>query len=203
MNGCQSLKKYAAAIVICLTFGGISPAVAKSQFRDGAPVACDHRYLWTCDTRGWGKAATKAVPFRNHRHRVHRGDRRSGAAAVERKTDDRRSVRVARAAGKETRSTAVTYPNVFGARPRAWCGWWMALRKGIHERRLWVAREWAHVGRPAAGPAPGVIGVMRHHVYEVVRVVGPGRVLAISGNDGRAVRTRVRSTRGTFAWRYV
>jgi hypothetical protein len=90
-----------------------------------------------------------------------------------------------------------------GARPRAWCGWWMALRKGLSDRRLWLAREWAHVGQPASGPAPGVIGVMRHHVYEVVQVVAPGRVLAISGNDGHRVRTRVRSTRGTIAWRHV
>lgn len=88
-------------------------------------------------------------------------------------------------------------------RPRAWCGWWMAIRKGIHDRSLWVARNWARVGSPAAGPCVGCIGVMRHHVYEVVEVVGPGRVLAISGNDGHAVRTRVRSTAGTFAWRRV
>jgi hypothetical protein len=32
-------------------------------------------------------------------------------------------------------------------------------------------------------------------------VLGPGRVLAISGNDGHAVRTRPRSTKGVIAWR--
>ena len=87
--------------------------------------------------------------------------------------------------------------------PKAWCGAWMALRKGFNDRRLWLAAAWARVGSAATGPAPGVIGVMRHHVYEVVEVISPGRVLAISGNDGHAVRTRIRSTRGTIAWRWV
>jgi len=65
-----------------------------------------------------------------------------------------------------------------------------------------LARNWAHYGTPAAGPAPGVIGVMPHHVFKVIAVDGPGRVLAISGNDSHAVRTRERSTRGVIAWRY-
>jgi hypothetical protein len=64
-----------------------------------------------------------------------------------------------------------------------------------------LARNWAHWGRPASGPAPGVIGVMPHHVFKVIKVTGPGRVLAISGNDGHAVRTRERSTRQVIAWR--
>lgn len=88
-------------------------------------------------------------------------------------------------------------------RPSAWCGWWMSQHLGMHDRRLWLARNWASVGRPASGPAPGVIGVMSHHVFKVLAVLGPGRVLAISGNDSHAVRTRSRSTRGVFAWRQV
>ena len=89
-----------------------------------------------------------------------------------------------------------------GPRPRAWCGWQM---------RQWVngdpgpsfnlARNWAHWGRPASGPAPGVIGVMPHHVFKVVQVLGRGSVLAISGNDSHAVRVRPRSTAGVIAWR--
>ena len=93
------------------------------------------------------------------------------------------------------------------AKPRAWCGWWMAHHKGIQDpklhRKLWLARNWAHVGRPAPGPARGVIGVTMHHVYEVIEVISSTQVLAISGNDGRRVRTRVRSTHGTIAWRVL
>jgi hypothetical protein len=64
-----------------------------------------------------------------------------------------------------------------------------------------LARNWAHWGRPAGGPAPGVVGVMAHHVFKVIQVLGNGTVLAISGNDGHAVRVRPRSTAGVIAWR--
>lgn len=83
-----------------------------------------------------------------------------------------------------------------------WCGIWMEQHLGFHDRKLWIARNWVYVGRRASGPAPGVIGVQRHHVFIVNRVVGRGRVLATSGNDGNAVRTRVRSTANVIAWRW-
>jgi hypothetical protein len=35
----------------------------------------------------------------------------------------------------------------------------------------------------------------------VVQVLSRGTVLAISGNDGQAVRVRPRSTTGVIAWR--
>lgn len=88
------------------------------------------------------------------------------------------------------------------ARPYRWCGWFMRKRHGVSDPKFNLARNWAYYGSPARGPAPGVIGVMWHHVFEVVSVVAPGRVLAVSGNDGGAVRTRVRSTRGVIAWRW-
>jgi hypothetical protein len=40
-------------------------------------------------------------------------------------------------------------------------------------------------------------------VFQVIKVVGPGEVLAISGNDHGAVRTRMRSTEGVLGWRDV
>lgn len=86
-------------------------------------------------------------------------------------------------------------------RPHAWCGWYMRQVMGVVDPTYNLAREWAHWGRPAGGPAPGVVGVMWHHVFLVVSVVGPGRVIATSGNDGYAVRTRERSTAGVIAWR--
>ena len=85
-----------------------------------------------------------------------------------------------------------------------WCGIWMQQHTGIHgPGNLAMAREWARIGQPAGGPAPGVIGVMPHHVFQVVAMLAPGKVLAISGNDGGAVRTRPRSTAGVIAWRRV
>lgn len=89
-----------------------------------------------------------------------------------------------------------------GCPARAWCGCFLALhvfRRNV--RSLWLARAWAGVGRAAHGPAPGVIAVYRHHVGIVRRVVGPGRIVMLSGNDSRAVRERERSTRGIIAWR--
>jgi len=71
-------------------------------------------------------------------------------------------------------------------------------RPGVNLDR---AIEWLKVGVRVFGPAPGVIGVQAHHVYQVIRVTGRGRVLAISGNDGNAVRVRERSTSNTIGWR--
>jgi len=98
-------------------------------------------------------------------------------------------------------SSAYRYRNHSDGRPAAWCGWWMRRHLGIADRSFNLARNWARFGSAAGGPAPGVIGVQSHHVFKVLAVVGPGRVLAISGNDGHAVRARVRSTRGVIAWR--
>ncbi len=86
-------------------------------------------------------------------------------------------------------------------RPSAWCGFFMRQIMHVADTAYNLAANWQHWGRPASGPAPGVIGVMPHHVFRVVSVVAPGKVLAISGNDGHAVKTRVRSTRGVIAWR--
>lgn len=85
-----------------------------------------------------------------------------------------------------------------------WCGLWMESYTGIHgPGNLALAREWAHVGHPTNGPGPHVIGVEPHHVFMVLQVIRPGEVLAISGNDGGAVRTRARSTAGVIAWRAI
>jgi hypothetical protein len=92
--------------------------------------------------------------------------------------------------------------HVADGRPAAWCGWEMRQLVGGNPGPEYnLARNWAHWGRPASGPAPGVIGVMPHHVFKVVQVLGRGTVLAISGNDSHAVRVRPRSTAGVIAWR--
>jgi hypothetical protein len=93
------------------------------------------------------------------------------------------------------------------SRPHAWCGWWMRSQVDRDPGPQFnLARSWASYGAPAPGPEPGVIGVMPHHVFKVLALLGRDRhgraiVLAISGNDGHAVRTRPRSTAGVIAWR--
>jgi hypothetical protein len=66
-----------------------------------------------------------------------------------------------------------------------------------------VARNWLNAGRPLDGPRAGAIGVKAHHVFQVVQVIDPGHVLAISGNDYNAVRTRIRPTSDVLGWRDV
>lgn len=90
-----------------------------------------------------------------------------------------------------------------GHRGVPWCGIFMMQHTGIHSPGLAKASNWAGVGHATYGPAPGVIGVMAHHVFQVVAVLDHGMVMAISGNDSNAVRTRPRSTRGVFAWRVI
>jgi len=87
-------------------------------------------------------------------------------------------------------------------KPRAWCGWYMRLVERVADPSYNLAANWAHYGRPAFGPAPGVIVVWPHHVG-VIRG-GPdsaGAWLVESGNDGGAARMRFRSLRGTIALR--
>ena len=89
------------------------------------------------------------------------------------------------------------------ARPYAWCGQWMAQHLGIGGalgRKLWLAANWAHMGRRTE-PHEGAIVVWPHHVGQIT---GPchGRICIItSGNDGGAVRTRPRSIAGAIAIR--
>jgi hypothetical protein len=88
-------------------------------------------------------------------------------------------------------------------RPSRWCGWFARFNFAPQDPgpAYNLARNWAHWGRPAWGPAPGVIGVLPHHVFKVIAMLDRGQVLAISGNDGHAVRTRPRSIAGVIAWR--
>ena len=89
-------------------------------------------------------------------------------------------------------------------RPAEWCGWWMRQHLGgRYGPELNVARDWLNVGRPLDDPRPGAIGVKAHHVFQVVRVIDRGHVLAISGNDHNAIRTRIRLTSDVIGWRDV
>ena len=93
-----------------------------------------------------------------------------------------------------------------GSRPRAWCGWWLSRHLGLYDRRLWRALAWRHIGRAAHGPAIGVVviwsrGKGRGHVGIITGKTARGWVV-LSGNDGNAVRERVRSVAGAVAFRW-
>jgi hypothetical protein len=86
--------------------------------------------------------------------------------------------------------------------PSRWCGCWLAQHMGLSDRSLNLARRWASIGSPAHGPAPGAVVVWRHHVGKITAVDGH-RIKVLSGNDGRRVRDRWRTTAGVIAYRWV
>lgn len=183
-------KLLTVAVAAALTTLALGPSEARPRLRSAVPVQefCGDRY---CPT-GLQAASPENGPRRGLRSRT--GERTSRAGIT------RRTPPGARDGVVSGKSEGLSIPREARG---LWCGWWMGVRKGLRDRGLYVARAWADVGRAAPGPAPGVIGVERHHVYEVVEVIRPGLVMAISGNDGGAVRTRPRSTGRTFAWRVL
>lgn len=70
----------------------------------------------------------------------------------------------------------------------------------MSDRRLWLARNWASVGRNAGQPGVGVVVVWRHHVGIITGRTGSQWIVK-SGNDGHGVRERVRSISGAIAFR--
>jgi hypothetical protein len=81
-----------------------------------------------------------------------------------------------------------------------WCGCWLAHFLGISDPALNKASNWAKRGRRQPGPCVGCIAVWPHHVGIVRAIPGPGRIVLLSGNDGKAVRERERSSDGVIAW---
>lgn len=91
-------------------------------------------------------------------------------------------------------------------RPRAWCGWWLRQQLGVADRRGNLARWWASYGSRASGPAVGVIVVWARgrrggHVGIITGKTDDGWLVK-SGNDGNAVRERVRSVKNAIALRW-
>ena len=82
---------------------------------------------------------------------------------------------------------------VYSAKPRKWCGWYMRTLYGGGPayNRAWA---WSKRGYPAH-PHVGAVVVWRHHVGYISGQSAKGW-LVTSGNDGNAVRTRVRSLKG-------
>lgn len=91
-------------------------------------------------------------------------------------------------------------------KPRAWCGWWMRKHLGVANPAGNRARWWAGYGSRANGPAVGVIVVWARgrrsgHVGIITGRNERGWIVK-SGNDGHAVRERVRSVANAIAFRW-
>jgi uncharacterized protein (TIGR02594 family) len=89
-------------------------------------------------------------------------------------------------------------------RTTAWCAVFanMVLKRTGHPvTGSDAAQSFARYGRPAAGPAPGVIAVWPHHVGFVVGVEGPGRMRVVSGNHRHRVEESIYPTNGVMAYR--
>ena len=92
-------------------------------------------------------------------------------------------------------------------RARLWCARFMNFvlqRTGHRGTGSDLAMSFAKYGRRIAGPRVGAIAVLRRkgggHVGIVTAVPGKGRIVLLSGNDGRRVRERIRSTAGVVAY---
>lgn len=136
-----------------------------------------------------GRARRIAAEKRAYRRYASRGDETYDAGSAYESRPTRRSGRrhVSSYSGR-------SYGGGAGARPRAWCGWWMRTQRGGGPE-LNLAWNWSKWGRPS-GPQVGAVVVWRHHVGEIVGRAPNGQWLVRSGNDGGAVRTRARSVAG-------
>jgi hypothetical protein len=100
----------------------------------------------------------------------------------------------------ERHTTVFDSPRL-GGRPRAWCGWYARTMVGQDPGPAFnLARNWSRWGRPAS-PGVGVVVVWSHHVGMITGRDANGQWIVKSGNDGHAVRERVRSISGAIAFR--
>lgn len=83
-------------------------------------------------------------------------------------------------------------------RPSAWCGWFGRFNFLGHDPgpAFNLAANWRRVGTPDSSPSSGDIVVWSHHVGKIVGACNGLMCPVWSGNDGHAVRTRVRSVAG-------
>lgn len=137
--------------------------------------------------------------YRRHRHHQH--VMRNVARRQENHT-----IRFLADAGEAIATPFKQMTAIIGGRPsgcpaRAWCGCFLSNYLGLHRRDLWLARNWASVGR-ASSPQPGAIAVWRHHVGRVTAVAN-GMIRVLSGNDGHRVRERWRTAHGVIAYRML
>lgn len=96
--------------------------------------------------------------------------------------------------------------DVSDPRPDKWCMWWLRRHLGIPKSAFpkWgynIAANGRFIGSHASGPGIGVIVVWRHHVGVITGRRDHGWVVK-SGNDGGAVRERVRDVSRAIAFRH-
>jgi hypothetical protein len=147
--------------------------------------------------------AKKSYAHYSHRSYAHSSPRTSYRYKAPRKSYSHISVTAQAHAGGRARTgaSAKVYAAAgprsakgLGARPGAWCGWWMRSQKGGGPE-LNLARNWAHWGRPS-GPQVGAVDVWAHHVGMITGRSASGQWIVKSGNDGGRVRERPRSVAG-------
>jgi hypothetical protein len=173
----------AALALVCLSL----PAEARQRHRMET-VSPECNVTMPCEGVARGAQKTGAAHTARESRRLARGQELYNAMPFGMPTDRAGNAVPAWAA----RSTA---------RPRAWCGWWLAKQKGIRDARLNLARNWAHLYGSKSGPQPGAVVVWPHHVGELVSHVSGNIWIVRSGNDGHAVRERARSIAGAIAFR--
>lgn len=89
-------------------------------------------------------------------------------------------------------------------RPSAWCGWFARFNFLGHDpgQKFNLAANWRSLGTADSSPQNGDIVVWPHHVGKIVGQCNGSMCPVWSGNDGHAVRTRVRSVAGA-SWRRI
>jgi hypothetical protein len=182
-----------ATLAALIMFGGFTPSA------EARPTRAD--YAGDSDSSSIRRGYKSRQVYDNGERRSYRkrAYRSAGSQRVRRVERADRSQRPRRtAAHVATRAERVASysggSHSAGARPRAWCGWWMRTQRGGGPA-MNLAWNWSKWGR-ASGPQVGAVVVWRHHVGEIVGRAPNGQWLVRSGNDGGAVRTRARSVAG-------
>jgi hypothetical protein len=142
------------------------------------------------------RAHTTRRASRRHTHSRRSADRRH--RSHRRYADSRRHRRSHTTEARRNRGHryASASGHRVGARPRAWCGWWMRTQRGGGPEYN-LAWNWRKYGRPS-GPQVGAVVVWRHHVGEITGRAPNGMWIVRSGNDGNRVRERPRSVAGAI-----
>jgi hypothetical protein len=83
-------------------------------------------------------------------------------------------------------------------RPSAWCGWFARFNFLGYDPgpEYNLAANWRRIGSQDYTPHTGDIVVWPHHVGKIAGQCNGYRCSVWSGNDGHAVRTRLRSVAG-------
>lgn len=145
---------------------------------------------------------TSAQARGHHKKQSHYGAHHAKRSHVAIRTHRYRATSYRSARRHIARAPRVAGSGRVAGRPGRWCGWWLGNHLGMQKRELWLARNWAKVGSNAGQPGIGVVVVWRNHVGVITGRTASGWIVK-SGNDGNAVRERVRSISGAIAFRHV